>query len=117
MFKSLPTALQSQQPPAQQQAKDQALQPNQGSHLVLRQSELPLDPEEDLLICEDDSADRFPRCKTIQTPAHQHLTAVNRCIATALTNQPVGGKQLPPTPQEAIQALGTHLAEGNGLGT
>jgi hypothetical protein len=44
-------------------------------------------------------------------------TAVNRCIATALTNQPVGGKQLPPTSQEAMQSLGTEVGERDGLGT
>ena len=109
--------MRSEQPGPQQHADYQTFQPDQRSHLVLRETELSLDPEEDLLICEDDSADRFPRSKTIQTPAHQHLTAVNRCIATALTNQPVGGKQLPPTSQEAMQSLGTEVGEGDGLGT
>ena len=71
MFKGLPTALESQQPPAQQQAKNQALQPDQGSHLVLRQPELPLDPEEDLLICEQESTHRLPNNKAITSPVHQ----------------------------------------------
>jgi len=71
MLKGLPTALESQQPPAQQQAKNQAFQPDQGSHLVLRQPELCLDPEKGLLICEQESTDRLPNNKTITSPVHQ----------------------------------------------
>ena len=65
MLKGLPTALESKQPPDQQQAKNQALQPDQGSHLVLRQRQLPFDPEEDLLICKQESTDRLPSDKAI----------------------------------------------------
>ena len=58
MFKGLPTALESQQPPAQQQAKNQALQPDQGSHLIFSPAKLGLKPKEGLLGCEEKSFDR-----------------------------------------------------------
>ena len=45
-------------PPTQQQADDEALHPDQGSHLVFSPAKLGLEPEECLLVCEKESLKR-----------------------------------------------------------
>ena len=53
---------------AKKYPNDEACQPNKGGHLIFREAELPFDPEEDLLVCEQDSTDRPPRFKAITKP-------------------------------------------------
>ena len=81
----------SEQPGPHQHADDQAVQPDQRSHLVLREAELSLDPEEDLLVSEDESPDWFPRSKAIPKPVHQPSMAAKRCIAMVRINQQLEG--------------------------
>ena len=66
-FKAFP----SEQPPTQQKAAHQSKEPNQGSHLVLRQTELAFDPVEDFLIREDESTKRLPNSEAITLPVHE----------------------------------------------
>ena len=39
--------------------------------MVVRETEPVLDPEEDLLVCEEKSADRLPRSKAMPKPVNQ----------------------------------------------
>ena len=48
----------SEQPPSQEQADDQAFEPNQCCHLIVAQAKLFLNPVKCLLICEEDGTNR-----------------------------------------------------------
>ena len=61
----------SEQPPAQQQAQDDALHPGQGSHLVLSEVKLVLDPIEGVQVCVQQSLDWSPDHKAITLPVHE----------------------------------------------
>ena len=51
------TSFSSEQPPAKKQSNNDSFHPDKSSHLIFRQAEFLLDPEEGLLISEEHGAD------------------------------------------------------------
>ena len=56
--KTMSRAVKFKEATNQQQADDEALHPDQGSHLVFSPAKLGLEPEECLLVCEKESLKR-----------------------------------------------------------